>query len=85
MRIRNNQGATMTPKCANLIRDLNKLIRQGLSVEEAEQYLKLDNWRCDQGYVPHNGDWKKAKKRIKQVAEFRKTGASTFKGGWGKR
>jgi len=85
MRINRNQRATMTPKCANLIRDLNKLVRQGLTVDEAEEYLKDDNWRCDQGYLPTNGDWKKAKKRIKQVAEFRKTGATTLKGGWGRR
>ncbi len=85
MKIRNNQGATMTPKCANLIRDLNKLVRQGLSIEDAESRLKNDDWRCDQGYVATNGDWRKAKKRIKQVAEFRKSGATTLKGGWGRR
>jgi hypothetical protein len=84
MRIRNKQGATMTPKCANLIRDLNKLVRQGLSIDEAVEYLKGDEWCCDKGYLATKGDWKKAKKRIQQVAEFHKTGATTLKGGWGK-
>tara|TARA_R110000824_G_C14950770_1_gene650901 strand:+ start:109 stop:291 length:183 start_codon:yes stop_codon:yes gene_type:complete len=60
-------------------------VRQGLSIDEAVEYLKNDDWRCDQGYLPTSGDWKKAHKRIQQVAEFTKTGATTLKGGWGRR
>ena len=52
MRISSKQGATMTPKCANLIRDMYKLVKEGFMIDEAKQYLELEGWRCDKGYPP---------------------------------
>ena len=45
MRISSKQGATMTPKCANLIRDMYKLVKEGFTIDEAKQYLELEGWR----------------------------------------
>ena len=37
-----------TDKQLNLIRDMNKLVEEGHS-DEAEEYITLDGWRCDDG------------------------------------
>ena len=82
MRISSKQGATMTPKCANLIRDMYKLVKDGFTIDEAKQYLELEGWRCDKGYLPTKGDWNKASQRIRMVQARRQAGMANIKGRW---
>jgi hypothetical protein len=60
-----------TDKQLNLIRDMNKLVKDGLTPDEAEQYILLDEWRCDDGKLPNKGDFNKVKARLRLVAARR--------------
>tara|TARA_A200000159_G_scaffold154998_1_gene168370 strand:- start:1243 stop:1497 length:255 start_codon:yes stop_codon:yes gene_type:complete len=60
-----------TDKQLNLIRDMNKLVKDGLTPEEAEEHIKLGEWRCDDGKLPNKGDFNKVKARLRLVAARR--------------
>jgi hypothetical protein len=60
-----------TDKQLNLIRDMNKLVRDGLTPEEAERYINSTEWRCDDGKLPSKGDFNKVKARLRLVAARR--------------
>jgi hypothetical protein len=51
---------------------MNKLVKDGLTPDEAEEYITLDGWRCDDGKLPNKGDFNKVKARLRMIDARRK-------------
>ena len=71
-RLRGCNNKMWTDKQLNLIRDMNKLVKDGLTPDEAEEYIKIDGWRCDDGKLPNKGDFNKVKARLRMIDARRK-------------
>jgi hypothetical protein len=61
-----------TDKQLNLIRDMNKLVKGGLTPDEAERHISSTGWRCDDGKLPNKGDFNKVKARLRMIDARRK-------------
>jgi hypothetical protein len=51
---------------------MNKLVRGGLTPDEAERHISSTGWRCDDGKLPNKGDFNKVKARLRMIDARRK-------------